>query len=74
MSEDHDIPVLASDLESLRLLLTTVYNANSAQDLLDEYRKLAVRHRQSALTQAIQDALAKVEAYLELDKEADDGE
>lgn len=57
--------MLLSDLELLRGLLTTLYNQHEAQDLVDNYRKLDNRLRLSALTRAIGDSLAKVEAYIE---------
>lgn len=58
--------VLLSDLEVLRAALSSAYNQNVCLDLVDSYRKLSNRQPNSAMTKALQGALAKVEMYLTL--------
>lgn len=59
-----ETPVLLTDLVLMRDVLNTLYNAHSAQDLVDQYRKLDNRNRRSPLTNAIDGVLSKVEAYI----------
>lgn len=66
---DDEIPstqVLLSDLEVLRAALSSAYHQNLSLDLVENYRKLSNRQPQSAMTKALQGALAKIETYIAL--------
>ena len=59
-----EVPVLVSDLENLKALLTSVHGKEQAHDLSESYRKLSARFQWSALTRALEGELGKLEAYI----------
>lgn len=66
MPEIPQVPVLLSDLEILRAALSSAYYQNTTLDVADSYRRLAQRQAPSAMTKALQGAVAKVEGYIAL--------
>ncbi len=69
-----EIIISRSDLQGLQQLLSSVYNAHSAQDLVDQYRKLDNRNRRSPLTRAIENGMDTINGYLDVDDAQDEDE
>lgn len=67
------IEVLSSDFEFIRDVLFTAHNHSIVLDLAENYRKLNNRQsgNQSKLTAALEEAVAKAEAYLQEEVEDD---
>lgn len=67
-----EVPVLLSDLENLRTLLTSAHGQSQASDIFESYRKLSNRFQWSAMTKTLEAEIAKVEAYIASAEEDED--
>ncbi|WP_028058365.1 hypothetical protein [Candidatus Solirubrobacter pratensis] len=67
-----EAPILVGDLTLIRDTLNAVHNVLQAEDLASQYRKLDTRVRRSPLTNAVADALLKLEGYIESAEEPED--
>jgi hypothetical protein len=74
MDEIPQTAVLGSDLEIILAALNSAYYQNVTLDMLDQYRKLSGREQPSAMTKALQGAIAKVENYIAIMLEDDQEE
>jgi len=74
MDEIPQTAVLGLDLEIILAALNSAYYQNVTLDMLDQYRKLSGREQPSAMTKALQGAIAKVENYIAIMLEDDQEE
>lgn len=66
-----EVAVQVSDLETIRGALSNLYYLSVSLDLQDQYRRLETRGSTSALTSQGEEALTKVNSYLELARDDD---